>query len=182
MLGIQILRILHFAVHTVEPVHFTECRRESHSFHAPTVSSFVGVVHNIEVSKLASSDYNGAMLTPSDTRRGLVLRVVRSLGIAAPVGCLATVERVGMHETRSGQWWYFTVRYHQQRRSPKQRQRMYRRNLWERDLKCFELVSREEKAAKSKRRDTLSSKTAATLMANRRQMKLPLPEQGDVDS
>jgi hypothetical protein len=59
---------------------------------------------------------------------------------------------------------------------------MYRRNLWERDLKCFELVSREEKAAKSKRRDKLSSKTAATLLANRRQMKLPLPEQGDVDS
>ena len=120
-------------------------------------------------------------MKPDDIRPGLVLRVVHSLGIAAPVGCLATVERVGMQETRSGKWWYFTVNYHQQR-STKQRQRMYRRNLWERDLKCFELVRRDEKIAKSKRRDKLSSKTAATLLAKRLQMNLPLPEQGDADS
>ncbi len=67
---------------------------------------------------------------------GLVLRVVSSHGLGAPVGSLATVQTV--ETSRSGEW-LCIVEYHD-RRQPRQGTRLYRSHLWANDLGRFEIV------------------------------------------
>ena len=79
-------------------------------------------------------------MKPSDIHPGLLLRVINSHGLGAPVGTLATVESV---ETSLSGEWLCLVQYHDER-SPKQGTRLYRSHLWASDLGRFEIVTPDD--------------------------------------
>jgi hypothetical protein len=103
----------------------------------------------------------------SDIHPGLVLRVISSHGLGAPVGSLATVESV--ETSRSGDW-VCHVRY-LDKRPVNHRTRLYRSHLWLSDLGRFEIV-KPDAASKPKMRKT----PAATPI--RVQLRLPFDQDG----
>jgi hypothetical protein len=77
------------------------------------------------------------MLSPSDIRPGVLLRVISSHGLGAPVGAVATVKAI--ETSRSGDW-LAIINYHDTRQ-PTHGTRLYRSHLWASDLGRFEIVN-----------------------------------------
>jgi hypothetical protein len=75
-------------------------------------------------------------MKPVDIRPGVVIRVIASHGLGAPVGSLATVKAI--ETSRSGDW-LCIVQYHDTK-PPRQGTRLYRSHLWVSDLGRFEIV------------------------------------------
>src|SRR5262245_35662338 len=71
-----------------------------------------------------------------DIRPGLILRVISSHELGAPVGSLATVKSV--ETSRLGDWLGIVQYTH--KRVPRQGTRLYRSHLWESHLERFEIV------------------------------------------
>src|SRR5262249_39778020 len=76
-------------------------------------------------------------MRPEVIRPGLILRVISSHGLGAPVGSLAQVKSVGT--SPSGDW-VCHVRY-LNKRPVNHRTRLYRSHLWASDLGRFEIVT-----------------------------------------
>jgi hypothetical protein len=108
------------------------------------------------------------MLKPSDILPGLVLRVISSHGLGAPVGSLATVKTI--ETSRSGDW-LCVVEYHD-KRAPKHGTRLYRSHLWERDLGRFEIVTEDTTSGRVKER---RKGPTAGQSQTRIQLALPFP-------
>ena len=109
------------------------------------------------------------MLKPSGIYPGLVLRVISSHGLGAPVGALATVKSI--ETSRSGDW-YCIVEYHDIRQ-PTNGTRLYRSHLWAADLGRFEIVKDVQRTV-----GKTVSKAEATREAKRAQLRLPFEEIG----
>ena len=107
-------------------------------------------------------------MNPEDIRPGLVLRVISSDGLGAPLHTLATVESV---DTSASGDWYCKVSYHD-KRSSQRRTRLYRSHLWASDLGRFEIVP-DEKAGISRSKN--KNKTRLTLI----QLSLPFHQDDD---
>lgn len=107
-------------------------------------------------------------MNPEDIRPGLVLCVISSDGLGAPLHTLATVESV---DTSASGEWYCKVSYHD-KRSSQRRTRLYRSHLWASDLGRFEIVP-DEKAGLSRSRN--KNQTRLTLI----QLSLPFQENDD---
>lgn len=84
-------------------------------------------------------------MTLEEIRPGLILRVINSHGLGAPVGSLTTVKAV--ETSRSGDW-VCIVEYND-KRQPRHGTRLYRSHLWESDLRRFEIVNETEKVVPS---------------------------------
>jgi hypothetical protein len=111
------------------------------------------------------------MLTPSDIRPGLVLRVILAHGLGAPRGTLATVESI--ETSRTGDW-CCVVTYHNMRVSRRGTQ-LYRSHLWANDLGRFEIVTDVgEATGKAQRRGK-----AEPIRQPRIQLALPFPPDDD---
>jgi hypothetical protein len=107
-------------------------------------------------------------MKPADIRLGLLLRVINSHGLGAPLQSLATVETI--EKPLSG-YWYCTIRYHDKRQT--KRDRLYRSHLWASDLGCFEIVKdglpTQEKGGRGAARPNLTGP----------QLSLPFTDDGD---
>src|SRR5687768_6217942 len=77
------------------------------------------------------------MLPPSHIQPGVVLRVITSHGLGAPVGSLAKVKSI--QTSLSGDW-LCIVECHDTRQ-PKHGTWLYRSHLWASDLGRFEIVT-----------------------------------------
>ena len=109
------------------------------------------------------------MLQPDVIRPGLILRVISSHGLGAPLETLATVKTV---ETSPSGDWYCTVTYHD-KRSSQHRPHLYRSHLWASDLGRFEIVT-DEKASRSAR-----SRQNDRARPSRIQLSLPFQQDDD---
>jgi hypothetical protein len=107
------------------------------------------------------------MLKPSGIFPGLVLRVISSHGLGAPIGSLATVKAI--ETSRSGDW-VAIVKYHDTRQ-PTHGTRLYRSHLWANDLGRFEIVEDLQRAVTNQ-----ISKAEARREAKRAQLRLPFGE------
>jgi hypothetical protein len=106
-------------------------------------------------------------MNPADIRLGLVLRVISSLGLGAPVGSLATVKTI--EASRSGDWMAM-IEYHDPRQ-PKHGTQLYRSHLWAMDLNRFEVAKDVQRAV-----GITVSKAEAKRAAKRAQLRLPFEE------
>jgi hypothetical protein len=110
-------------------------------------------------------------MEPESIRPGLILRVINSHGLGAPLRALATVETVG---TSPAGDWLCTVRYHDKTQT--KRGRMFRSHLWAVDLGCFEVASTGSEIVKDEAEAKASAKRTATVLPTRLQLALPLEE------
>jgi hypothetical protein len=112
------------------------------------------------------------MLTPVDIHPGLILRVISSHGLGAPVGSLAKVESV--ETSRSGDWVCHVRKL--DKRPVNHRTRLYRSHLWASDLGRFEVV-REATGRSGRTRE--GKRTAEQSGTTRIQLALPFPSEAD---
>jgi hypothetical protein len=108
------------------------------------------------------------MLKPADIRPGLILRVISSHGLGAPVVSLATVKSI--ETSRSGDWMAI-IEYHDTRQ-PTHGTRLYRSHLWAYDLGRFEIVKNVQRAGAK-----LLSKAEARWEVQRAQLSLPFDQE-----
>jgi hypothetical protein len=108
------------------------------------------------------------MPSPNDIHPGLLLRVITSHGLGAPVGSLATVKAI--ETSRSGDWMAI-IAYHDTRQ-PTHGTRLYRSHLWAVDLGRFEIVKDLQRAV-----GNLVSKAEAARAAKRAQLRLPFVDE-----
>ena len=108
------------------------------------------------------------MLQPAEIHPGLVLRVISSHGLGAPVGSLASVKAIGT--SPSGDW--VCIIEYDQRRPPKHGTRLYRSHLWASDLGRFEMVKDVHRAVVPQ-----VSKAEARREAKRAQLRLPFEDE-----
>jgi hypothetical protein len=101
-----------------------------------------------------------------DIHPSVILRVINSHGLGAPVGSLARVKSV---ETAPSGDWLCIVEY-QHKKPPKHGTRLYRSHLWASDLGRFDIVT-DHNAASHQR------KTMAGTVSKRLQLRLPFDEQ-----
>jgi hypothetical protein len=99
-------------------------------------------------------------MKPFDMNPGLVLRVISSHGLGAPVGSLATVKAIKI--SRSGDW-MAVIEYHDTRQ-PTHGTRLYRSHLWTADLGRFEIVTDVQRAVANQ---------TSKAQAKRMQLRLP---------
>jgi hypothetical protein len=104
---------------------------------------------------------------PDDIRPGLVLRVISSHGLGAPVGSLARVESV--EASRSGDW-VCHVRY-LDKRAVSHGTRLYRSHLWISDLGRFEIVTDNASTIHRKTKEPL------VVISKRIQLRLPFGDE-----
>jgi hypothetical protein len=107
------------------------------------------------------------MILPAHIHPGLVLRVISSHGLGAPLHSLATVQSV---DTSLSGDWVCIVEYHD-RRPPRQGTRLYRSHLWASDLARFEIVT--EQQLKSSPGVRKGKKDRFGHLATRLQLELP---------
>jgi hypothetical protein len=103
-------------------------------------------------------------MKPDDIRVGLILRVINSHGLGAPVGSLATVKAI--ETSRSGDW--VAIVEYRDIRQPTHGTRLYRSHLWANDLGRFEIVRNLQRAVAHQ-----VSKAVARQEAKRAQLRLP---------
>ena len=113
-------------------------------------------------------------MKPEDIHPGIVLRVISSHGLGAPVGSLAKVESV--ETSRSGDW-VCHVRY-LDKRPVNHRTRLYRSHLWLSDLGRFEIV-RDETPKIAQNGWKRKKQTAEQSRPPRIQLPLPFPSEPD---
>jgi hypothetical protein len=106
------------------------------------------------------------MILPAHIHPGLVLRVISSHGLGAPLHSLATVQSV---ETSLSGDWVCIVEYHV-KRPPRKGTRLYRSHLWSSDLNRFEIVTGHIKSPPGRRK---GKKNRFGTLAARLQLELP---------
>lgn len=108
------------------------------------------------------------MPTPSDIQSGVLLRVINSHSIGAPVGSLATVQTV--EQSLAGDW-LCTITWHEV--EALERRAILRSYLWAVDLSCFEIVHDVQRAVAKQ-----VTKAEARRQAKLAQIKLPFTDEG----
>lgn len=99
-------------------------------------------------------------------RIGLLIRVIHS-GLGAPIGSLATVERI---ETRPNGTLCVSIRYHDPQQT--QRGKLYRSHLWEEDLRRVEAFIEGTQPRRNHRRNKVAA-------PKRIQLELPFEPNGE---
>ena len=108
------------------------------------------------------------MLNPEDIHPALVLRLINSHTLGAPVGALATVQTV--EQSLAGNW-MCTVTW--QDMKALQRGPLLRSYLWAVDLTCFEIVNDLQRAVAKQ-----VTKAESMREAKRAQLRLPFEDSG----
>jgi hypothetical protein len=106
------------------------------------------------------------VILPAHIHPSLILRVISSHGLGAPLHSLATVQSV--ETSRSGDW--ACIVEYPDRRPPRQGTRLYRSHLWASDLNRFEIVTGHIKSPPGERK---GKKNRFGPLATRLQLELP---------